>query len=149
MSWSSMSALSCLGCLIRLDETVELVRATGRQAVAAVADVRDPSAMAQAVASAEEAFGHLEIVVANAGINLSAQPTHELDDEAWRLVIDINLTGVFNTARAAVPALLRSPMTGKSINHDQLGGGNPSTDGDRAVQRLQVRGGGVDEDDGR
>ncbi|RHW26281.1 NAD(P)-dependent oxidoreductase [Nocardioides immobilis] len=103
------------GTRAELDETAKLVEATGRRAVAMAADVRDPSAMAEAVALAEEEFGHLEIVVANAGINLSGQPTHELDDEAWSLVVDINLTGVFNTVRAAVPALLRSQMANKSI----------------------------------
>lgn len=98
-----------------LDETVDLIRAAGRRAAAVVADVRDSSAMADVVRTAEQEFGHLEIVVANAGVNLAGQPAHEIDDEAWSLVLDVNLTGVFNTARAAVPALSRSERGGASI----------------------------------
>lgn len=98
-----------------LDETVDLVRAAGRRAVAVVADVRDGSAVVDAVSTAERQLGHLEIVVANAGVNLAGRPAHEIDDEAWSLVLDVNLTGVFNTARAAVPALRRSVRGGASI----------------------------------
>src|SRR5438876_1205226 len=52
-----------------LDETVELVRQAGRDAIAVVADVRDSAAMAAAVETGEARFGHIDIVLANAGIN--------------------------------------------------------------------------------
>jgi SDR family mycofactocin-dependent oxidoreductase len=91
-----------------LDETVALVREVGREAIAVVADVRDSSAMSAAVAAGEARFGHVDIVLANAGINLRGQPVHEIDEESWRLMTDINLTGVWVTAKSAVPALLRS-----------------------------------------
>jgi len=77
-----------------LDETVRLVQEAGREAIAVVGDVRDQAAMVAAVAAGEQRFGHVDIALANAGINLHGQPAHEIDEQAWHLMIDINLTGV-------------------------------------------------------
>ncbi len=97
-----------LGTKEELDETVELVRKTGREAIGIVADVRDGAAITAAADAGEKHFGHIDIVLANAGVNLDGAPTQDIPDEAWQLMLDINLTGVWHTARSTVPALLRA-----------------------------------------
>jgi SDR family mycofactocin-dependent oxidoreductase len=74
-----------------------------------VADVRDVDALAAAVAHAEEQFGGLDAAIACAGAIAGGVEQRDLPIEAEHALIDINLGGVLNLARAAVPALLRRP----------------------------------------
>jgi NAD(P)-dependent dehydrogenase (short-subunit alcohol dehydrogenase family) len=66
------------------------------------ADVRDLSALESAMAAAAEHFGRLDVVVANAGVDVLA-PMIATDPVAFERVVDINLTGVWRTFRAAFP----------------------------------------------
>lgn len=70
-----------------------------------VADVRDLPAMQAAAAQAVEKFGGIDVVVANAGI-ASYGSVLNIDPEAFKRVIDVNLLGVFYTVRAALPAII-------------------------------------------
>jgi NAD(P)-dependent dehydrogenase (short-subunit alcohol dehydrogenase family) len=70
-----------------------------------VADVRDLSAMQAAAATAVERFGGIDAVVANAGI-ASYGSVLQVDPEMVKRLLDVNLLGVFHTARATLPALL-------------------------------------------
>jgi SDR family mycofactocin-dependent oxidoreductase len=97
-----------------LHETAELVRAAGGRVVAVVADVRDGSGLAAAVADGVAEFGRLDIVCANAGISTPA-PTMEMPEQVWQDTIDINLTGVWKTARATVPHIVRGGRGGSVI----------------------------------
>lgn len=96
-----------------LDETVRLVEAEGRRIHVRQADARDSAAVASVLAEGVATFGRLDIVVANAGI-AGSFPVDELTDEIWRDMIDINLTGVWNTVKASVPHL-RATGDGGSI----------------------------------
>jgi (+)-trans-carveol dehydrogenase len=87
-----------------LVETVRQVEALDRRIVASEADVRDSAALQQAVDAGVAELGRLDIVLANAGI-ASFAPVEDLTDAMWDDMIDINLTGVFRTVRAAVPHL--------------------------------------------
>jgi (+)-trans-carveol dehydrogenase len=87
-----------------LAETVRQVEALDRRVVSRVADVRDTAALKAAVDEGVAELGRLDIVLANAGI-ASFAPVEDLTDEMWDEMIDINLTGVFKTVRAAVPHL--------------------------------------------
>ena len=87
-----------------LAETVRQVEALDRRIVASEADVRDGAALQQAVDAGVAELGRLDIVLANAGI-ASFAPVEDLTDAMWDDMIDINLTGVFRTVRAAVPHL--------------------------------------------
>jgi NAD(P)-dependent dehydrogenase (short-subunit alcohol dehydrogenase family) len=70
-----------------------------------VADVRDRSAMESAVAKGSERFGGIDIVMANAGIGAFGSVL-EIDPEAFKTVIDVNLMGVFYTVWAALPSVV-------------------------------------------
>ncbi|MEU7812877.1 mycofactocin-coupled SDR family oxidoreductase [Pseudonocardia sp. NPDC049154] len=93
-----------LGSEADLKETARQVEALDRRVVTAQADVRDPGAVRTALDVGVGELGRLDIVVANAGI-LSAGPTDQLAESAWRDMIDVSLSGAYYTARAAVPHL--------------------------------------------
>jgi SDR family mycofactocin-dependent oxidoreductase len=90
-----------------LAETVREVEKLDRRIVATQADVRDPAALRAAVDDGVSQLGKLDIVLANAGV-FEIQPSLELTDDAWQEMIDINLTGVWNTCRVALPHLIQN-----------------------------------------
>ncbi len=69
------------------------------------ADVRDMESQRKAIAQGVEAFGKVDVVVANAGIGHFA-PIQDLTAEQWQETIDINLTGVFNSVKAGLDQLI-------------------------------------------
>jgi meso-butanediol dehydrogenase/(S,S)-butanediol dehydrogenase/diacetyl reductase len=75
--------------------------------LALAVDVRDSDAMSDAIRKIVDQWGGLDIVVANAGI-ITEGDVATLQDEAWQTTLDINLTGVARTLRAALPALAES-----------------------------------------
>lgn len=97
-----------------LAETARLVEAAGRRIVACDADVRDYTALVAAVSEGVNTFGRLDIVVANAGIS-SPAPTLEMSEEIWQDMIDINLTGVWKTLKAAVPRVIDGGRGGSVV----------------------------------
>jgi (+)-trans-carveol dehydrogenase len=96
-----------LGTADDLAETVRAVESLGRRIVAVQADVRDYDSLKAAVDTGVEQLGRLDIVCANAGITTFSS-IEDFDVEAWRDVIDTNLTGVFQTAKASIPHLRAS-----------------------------------------
>jgi (+)-trans-carveol dehydrogenase len=97
-----------------LAETARQVEALDRRIIAAQADVRDYAGLKQALDEGVAQLGRLDIVSANAGI-LSHGLAAELDETTWRDVIDINLTGVWHTAKAAIPHLIAGARGGSII----------------------------------
>jgi SDR family mycofactocin-dependent oxidoreductase len=99
-----------LGSRDELDEVAAKASATGPgTALAHVADVRDEPALAAAVAVAETRWGGLDAAVAVAGVIAGGVPLWEMPADQQRAVLDTDLGGVINLARAAIPALLRRP----------------------------------------
>jgi SDR family mycofactocin-dependent oxidoreductase len=92
-----------------LAETVESVKATGSRIVAQRADVRDAESLNAALQAGLDAFGRLDIVVANAGI----APMTIAD--GWQDVIDVNLTGVYNTVAIAAPTMVAQDSGGAIV----------------------------------
>ena len=91
-----------------------VVAECGEFAVAAEADVREDAELDAAVELAVERFGGLDVVVAAAGIMSGGEVAWKTADEAWNANIDINLSGVWRTAKATVgddarPARSRAP----------------------------------------
>ncbi len=80
-------------------------RALGRDAIIALADVREPDAVQAAFDAGQAHFGRLDILVNSAGIPM-VSPTTELSYENWRMAIDINLTGTFLCCQAAAKIML-------------------------------------------
>ena len=90
-----------------LAQTVKEVEAFDRRIVASVADVRDLAAVQAAVADGVAALGgRLDIVCANAAIISQSAPTWEIDLDQWREILDVNLTGVLITLKAAIPHMI-------------------------------------------
>jgi len=83
-------------------ETEKMVLETGRRCLAVEADVRDRPAMEEFVARTIDELGHIDIVLANAGMT-SFAPVWETPYELWDETIDICLTGVWNTVRPVLP----------------------------------------------
>ena len=97
-----------------LAETVKEVEALDRRIVAAQADVRDYGALKAALDEGVAQLGHLDIVSANAGIGSSPYAAQDLAEQTWQDMIDVNLTGVWHTAKAAIPHLAAGGRGGSS-----------------------------------
>jgi (+)-trans-carveol dehydrogenase len=97
-----------------LAETVRLVEALDRRIVAVRADVRDYDALKAALDDGVSQLGRLDIVSANAGI-VSDGLAVDLSQQTWQDVIDVNLTGVWSTAKAAIPHLIAGGRGGSIV----------------------------------
>lgn len=86
-------------------ETVQQVEALDRRVLSIEADVRDQDSLDAAVASGIAEFGKIDCLVANAGI-WTLGPVAEMSREQWQEMIDINLTGVWQTVKAVVPHMV-------------------------------------------
>jgi SDR family mycofactocin-dependent oxidoreductase len=97
-----------------LDQTVKEVESLDRRIVAQQADVRDLAALQAAVDEGMAQFGHIDIVCANAGIGTFG-PAMDLSEDDWQSVIDINLTGVWKTVKAAARPMVERGAGGSII----------------------------------
>jgi NAD(P)-dependent dehydrogenase (short-subunit alcohol dehydrogenase family) len=89
-----------------LDETGKLVSAAGRSWLGIKADTRDLPALRAAASRAEQEFGGIDILFANAGIQ-SFHPLLEMEDADWTITIETNVTGTANTLRAFAPYIVK------------------------------------------
>lgn len=90
-----------------LAETARLVKAEGRNILTRQVDVRDLEGQQSAVAEAIAQFGRLDIVLANAGV-CSWGRVWEISAEQFAESVEVNLTGVWNTIKATVPAMIEA-----------------------------------------
>jgi SDR family mycofactocin-dependent oxidoreductase len=97
-----------------MEETVRQIEALDRRIVATQADVRDFEAVKAAVDDGVAQLGRLDIVAANAGI-FSFGSMEELTEEQWSDMLDVNLTGVWHAAKAAIPHLKASGNGGSIV----------------------------------
>ena len=97
-----------------LAETVKNIEAIGGEACFYTGDVRQLSDLRAGVALAKSRFGRLDIAVNAAGI-ANANPALEMETEQWQRVIDINLTGVWNSCKAEAE-LMQETGGGSIIN---------------------------------
>ncbi|MFE4500042.1 mycofactocin-coupled SDR family oxidoreductase [Rhodococcus sp. NPDC056743] len=88
-----------------LKDTQRLVEATGSRCLTFEVDTRDSESLKSVVAQCLDDFGRLDICIANAGV-VSFGKVWELTDRQWATMIDINLTGTFNTLRAVAPPMI-------------------------------------------
>lgn len=98
-----------------LEETVRQVEDLDRRIVATQADVRDYEALDRALSDGISQLGRLDIVAANAGIGSRPFPAQDIDERTWQDMIDVNLTGVWHTSKAAIPHLIEGGHGGSII----------------------------------
>jgi len=99
---------------IEIDETVEQVRSEGGEAICISCDVTDYHGLENAFQICYKAYGRLDIVVIDAGIDCVKAPIQILEIEDWKSVMDVNLNGAFYTAKASIP-YLKATGCGKII----------------------------------
>jgi NAD(P)-dependent dehydrogenase (short-subunit alcohol dehydrogenase family) len=88
-----------------VEETVEEIRSAGGEALAVCADISEPDQMRAGVEKVVEAFGGIDVVFANAGVNGVWAAIDQLEVEDWDRTIAINLRGTFLTLKYTVPHL--------------------------------------------
>ena len=86
----------------KAQEVVAEIRGSGAEAIAVMADVSDASQVAQMFAQIDQAWGGIDVLINNAGIDGGAALAWEADPAQWRRVLDINLVGAFLCAREAL-----------------------------------------------
>jgi len=122
--------LTAEGARVALWDTdeAEATRVAARLGGAAIGvDVADEASVARALAATEAAVGPVDILVNNAGITGPNGPVETYPVEAWRRVLDVDLTGVFLCARAVIPGM-RARDRGRIVNVASIAGkeGNPN-----------------------
>ncbi|WP_039822342.1 mycofactocin-coupled SDR family oxidoreductase [Nocardia testacea] len=105
-----------------LAETADLIKGLGRRIITEQVDVRDFDALRAAVNSGVEQLGRLDIVVANAGIGNGGETLDKTSEADWTTMIDINLSGVWKSVKAAVPHLLSGGRGGSIVLTSSVGG---------------------------
>ncbi len=103
-----------------LEQTVKEVEALGRRIVAREADVRDVAALQQVFDEGTRELGPVSIVLANAGIGAGGSTVSA--EQQWEDVIGVNLTGVWNTGRVAIPSMIEGGQGGSIVLTSSTGG---------------------------
>jgi NAD(P)-dependent dehydrogenase (short-subunit alcohol dehydrogenase family) len=104
-----------------VDEVADEVRRRGGRALSVPGSVADPDMAVRAVAEIEHAWGGLDVLVSCAGISPTFTRAELVEDDDWREVIDVNVTGTFLCARAAGRLMLRAG-SGSIINVSSVHG---------------------------
>ena len=91
-------------------ETVDAITKSGGEAIGAIADITDNDSLAALVASAEDAFGPISVLINNAGLfsTLELKPMMQISEDEFDLVMRVNVRGPFQTTKAVVPSMQRN-----------------------------------------
>lgn len=103
------------------EATVATIRNGGAEAEFVHADVSRAADCAAMVDRAVKRFGRLDVAFNNAGINVAVAPIADIDEATWQRIVGINLTGVFLSMKAEIPAMKRNGG-GAIINTASVGG---------------------------
>ncbi|HEV2039586.1 MAG TPA: SDR family oxidoreductase [Casimicrobiaceae bacterium] len=124
IAYARAGAAVCCGArtTAQLDATVKAITSSGGRAIGVATDVTDYASVDSLFARAATVFGGVDIVVAAAGVPGENKPVEESDPAAWTVAIDVNLTGSFHTAKAAIPRLRGRPgakiiLVGSGMGH--------------------------------
>lgn len=109
-----------LGSSDELDELQRDCRESGSECLTFTGDVRDDAAITAAVDATVAEFGRIDVLFNNAGI-CAYGLAHELTEETWDAMIDINLKGSWLVARRVIPVMMRQ-RSGVIINNSSVAG---------------------------
>jgi NAD(P)-dependent dehydrogenase (short-subunit alcohol dehydrogenase family) len=112
----------------RLDPLTEVIAEGGapERALAVSADVSDPASVKALFEAAVTAFGRVDLLFNNAGVNAPGIPLEDLTVEQWKNVVDINLTGMFLCIQQAFRVMkVQSPRGGRIINNGSISATTP------------------------
>jgi NAD(P)-dependent dehydrogenase (short-subunit alcohol dehydrogenase family) len=107
-------ALNYFVCPEALEPVIAQARSHGGDGIAIQADISEPQQARAFIAAAEQRFGHLDVLVNNAGILISV-PTAQCSWEQWQRTLAVNLSGTFLCLSAALPGMIRR-RSGRIIN---------------------------------
>ncbi len=110
-----------------LQATAKEIEALGGHALAVTCDVGDPDTGQRSLfAEIERAFGRLDLLFNNAGVNAPRVPLDELTYEQWKAVVDANLNGAFLCAQGAMRLMKKqTPQGGRIINNGSISATTP------------------------
>jgi len=104
-----------------LEQTRQLAGEAAPRALAVPTDVADEAAVAALFARTQQEFGRLDVLFNNAGRGAPAMPIEDLPVQTWREVVDVNLTGMFLCAQAAIRIMKdQDPRGGRIINNGSI-----------------------------
>lgn len=105
-----------------LEQTAQDIKALDRRAILETADVRDAAAVRGVVGKVLDTLGRIDVVLTNAGVFSVADHLATLSAETWQDVLDVNLTGVWNTVQACLPSMVESGNGGSIVMTSSIGG---------------------------
>jgi NAD(P)-dependent dehydrogenase (short-subunit alcohol dehydrogenase family) len=112
-----------------LEQTAKDAGAAGGRALAVPTDVTDPTAVKALFAKARKAFGRIDVLFNNAGLNAPGIPFEDLAYEKWKAVVEVNLTGMFLCAQEAFRYMKdQDPRGGRIINNGSISAHSPRPD---------------------
>lgn len=104
-----------------LDETADLIRQAGGEALVAVADVADEGQVADAFAATAQRFGRIDVLFNNAGTSAPKSSVEDVQMRHWLRVLSVNVTGSFLCAREAFRIMkAQTPKGGRIINNGSV-----------------------------
>jgi SDR family mycofactocin-dependent oxidoreductase len=109
-----------MGSSADLDSLAAACRELGSDCMTFAGDVRDDSAVTRAVEATADRYGRIDILFNNAGI-CAYGLAHELTEDAWDVMLDINLKGAWLVARRVIPIMMRQ-RAGVIINNSSIAG---------------------------
>lgn len=104
-----------------LERTAACAKASGGRMLQVTTDVSNPDAVQALFTAAQEAFGRLDVLFNNAGINAPGIPMEDLSYERWNAVVGVNLTGAFLCSQQAIKMMkTQQPRGGRIINNGSI-----------------------------
>jgi NADP-dependent 3-hydroxy acid dehydrogenase YdfG len=113
----------------RLQEVAELAGAAGSQVVICGADIADEAQILAAVAKAKEALGRIDVLVNDAGMNVTQRSIKDTTSDQWRQLLEVNLTAAFLFTKAVLPDMIAREegtiinVASRAALHPHLAGG--------------------------
>ena len=104
-----------------IDEVVKIIHESGGRAMGLICDVSHEEDIKRLIDQTKQKYQTLDILINNAGVMDDFEPVHELSNEKWNRVMNINLNGPFYACRLAIPIMLEQG-NGSIVNISSVGG---------------------------